>query len=65
MQKVVVGIDTDDIENLEDLVRVVFTDEEHGNLKVVVESLLETITKRRNQTFYRPKEMLQYCEPIR
>ena len=57
LQKVVIGIDIDDIENLEDLLRVVFIDEECGNLKVVVESLLETLTKRRSQTFYRPIDL--------
>ena len=52
-QKVVIGIDIDDIGNLEDLLRVVFVDEECGNLKAVVESLKETLTKRRSQAFYR------------
>ena len=36
--KVVIGIDVDDIENLEDLLKVVFINEECENLKVVVES---------------------------
>ena len=53
-QKVVIGTDTDDIEILEDLLRIVSISEECGNLKAVVESLLETLTKRRSQTFYRP-----------
>ena len=55
LQKVVIGIDIDDSENLDDFynLRVVFIDEECGNLKVMVESLLETLTKRRSQTFYR------------
>ena len=52
-QKVVIGFDIDDIGNLEDLLRIVFIDEECGNLKAVMESLLETLTKRRSQTFYR------------
>ena len=37
-QKVVIGIDIDNIGDLEDLLRVVFIDEECGNLKVVVHS---------------------------
>ena len=52
-QKVVIDIDIDDIGNLEDLLRVVFIDEDCGNLKVVVESLLEILAKRKSQTFYR------------
>ena len=56
-QKVVKGIGIDDIENLEDLLRVVFIDEECGNLKVVVESLLETLIKRRSQTSFRPIDL--------
>ena len=31
------GIDTDDIGNLEDLLRIVFIHEEYGNLKVFVD----------------------------
>ena len=52
-QKVVIGIDIDDIGNFDDLLRLVFIDEECGNLKAVVDSLLETLTKRKSQTFYR------------
>ena len=40
-----VGIDIVNIGNLEDLLIVVSIDEESGNLKVVVESLLQTLTK--------------------
>ena len=39
------AIDIDDIENLDDLLRVVFINGQCGNLKVEVESLLETLTK--------------------
>ena len=53
-QNVFIDIDIEDVRNLEDLLRVVLIDEEFGNLKVKGESLLETLTKRRNQTFYRP-----------
>ena len=37
----------DGIGNLVDLLSLRFIDEEYGNLKVVVESLLEIITERR------------------
>ena len=49
------GIDIDDIGNLEDLLRIVFIHEECGNLKVslTVENLLEILTKRRSQAFYK------------
>ena len=49
------GINTDDIGNLEDLLRIVFIHEECGNLKVslTVESLLEILTNRRGQAFYK------------
>ena len=53
-QNVFIDIDIEDVRNFEDLLRVVLIDEEFGNLKVKGESLLETLTKRRNQTFYRP-----------
>ena len=48
------GIGIDDIANLEHLLRIVFTHEECGDLKVslTVESLLEILTKRRSQVFY-------------
>ena len=77
------GIDIDDIGNLEDLLRIVFIHEECGNLKVslTVESLLEILTKRRNQTFYKPIDVysvinvnrkeyffntnVEYCESVR
>ena len=41
--------------NLEDLLRFVFIDEECENSAVVkmVESVLEVLTKRRSQTFYK------------
>ena len=29
----------------------------NGNLKIVAQSLLETLTKRRSQTFYRPIDL--------
>ena len=44
----VVGTEKVDIGNLEDLLRVVFIDEECGNLKVVIEIL----TRRRSHMFY-------------
>ena len=50
---VVIGIDIDDIGNLEDLLRAVFINEKSENHKVVVESIVEMLTKRRSQTFYR------------
>ena len=56
--KVVIGIDIDDIENLEDLLRILFIDEGYGNVKVVVENLLETLTKRRSQTFYEVRSLI-------
>ena len=54
------GIDIDDITNLEDLLRLVFIDKESGNLKVelMVESLLEILTKRKIQTFYKPIDII-------
>ena len=52
-QIVVTGIDIDDIKKLEGFLRELCFDEECGNLKVVVESLLETVTGRRSQAFYR------------
>ena len=36
-QKVVIGVDKDDIGNLEELLKVMFIDEKCGNLKVVIE----------------------------
>ena len=53
-QEVFNGIDIGVIGNLENLLRVVFIDEGCGNLRVLVESLLEILTKRRSQTFYKP-----------
>ena len=41
------GFDTDDIGNLEDLLRVVFIDEECGNLTVVIDGL--ELTRKINQ----------------
>ena len=54
------GIDIDDITNLEDLLRLVFIDKEFGNLKVelMVESLLEILTKRKIRTFYKPIDII-------
>ena len=47
-------IDIDDVGNLEDLLRI-FIHEECGNLKVslMLESLLEILTKRKSQAFYK------------
>ena len=47
-------IDGIDIENIEDLLRIVFMKNE-GTLKysLTVESLLEILTKRRSQAFYK------------
>ena len=45
------GIDINGIGNLVDLPRLMFIDEEFGNLKVVVESLLEIMTERRVRSF--------------
>ena len=44
------GIDIDDIGNLDDLLRIVFIDEDVGIVKysLTVESLLEILTKRRS-----------------
>ena len=49
------GIDIDDIENLKELLRIVFLHEDCGNLKVLltVESLLEKLASRRSQAFYK------------
>ena len=63
LQEVVTDNDIDGVQtifkigNLKDLLRVVIIDEECGNLKVVVVSLLETLTKRTSQTFYRPIDL--------
>ena len=49
------GIDIDDIGNLEDLLRILFIYEDVVILKysLTVKSLLEILTKRRSQTFYK------------
>ena len=47
------GIDIDGIGNLVDLPRLMFINEECGNHKIVVESLLEIVTERRVQKFDR------------
>ena len=47
------GINIVDIRNLEDLLRIVIIHEECGSLKVFVESLLEILTNRRSQVFYK------------
>ena len=60
-EKVVIGIDIDNIENVEDLLRVVFIDEECGNLKVVVENLLETLTKRRSHIYVYRSSLCDKC----
>ena len=36
-QKAVIGIDTDDIENLEDVLKVVLIDGKCGNLKILID----------------------------
>ena len=58
------GIDINDIGNLENLLRVVFIDEERGNLKVVVGSLLEILTKRRSQKFSRPLDLNSFINAV-
>ena len=49
------GIDIDDIGNFEALIRIVFSMQNVGILKysLVVESLINILLKRRNQTFYK------------
>ena len=51
--KKVVGTEKVDIGNLEDLLRVVFIDEECGNLKVVIEIL--TINQKKKSDVLRDK----------
>ena len=79
-QKVVIGIDVDDIENLEDLLTVVFINEECENLKVVVESF-RSINQKIKSDFlqgYRPplcnkscrrgyffNKQVKYCKSVR
>ena len=60
-------IDIDDIRNLEDLLRMVFIHEECGNLKVslTVESLLEILTKKRSQGFYKLTDVHSVINVIR
>ena len=60
-------IDIDDIRNLEDLLRMVFIHEECGNLKVslTVESLLEILTKKRRQGFYKLTDVHSVINVIR
>ena len=79
-QKVVIGIDIDNIGNLEDLIRITVFNEESGNYKIVVESLLEIFTKKESdvsQAYRSPlcekcymrgyffNKQLEYCEPVR
>ena len=54
-QKVVTGIKIDDTGNLEDLLRVVFIDEECGNLKVVNDGgeLTRNIKQKKKSDFLR------------
>ena len=74
------GIDTDDIGNLEDLLRIVFIHEECGNLEVCVDGgeLTGILTKRRSLAFYKLIDVrpvinvieetifsMQYCESVR
>ena len=49
------SIDVDDIGNLEDLLRIVFINEEWGNLKVFVDGgeLTRYINKERSQALYK------------
>ena len=57
VEKELHGIDVDGIGNLVDLPRLVFIHKEHvGILKwsLMVGNLLEIITKRRGQRFYKP-----------
>ena len=57
VEKELHGIDVDGIGNLVDLPRLVFIHKEHvGILKwsLMVGNLLEIITKRRDQRFYKP-----------
>ena len=50
------GIDIDGIRNLMDLPWLMFIDQECGNLKksLMVKSLLEVMTERGSQQFYKP-----------
>ena len=48
------GIDIDGIGNLVDLHRLMFIDEEYGNVKIVLDGRQLTITERGNQKFYKP-----------
>ena len=75
------GIEIDGIENLEDLPRLVFTDEECGNLKVFVEvgALIKNVNKKEKPdglpAYRRPlsdrcykrewNKHVEYCESVR
>ena len=52
--KVVIGIYTDDIGNLEDLLKLVFIDKKCGHLKVVLmmENLLEILTQKKTSGIF-------------
>ena len=54
-QKVVIGIEIDDIGSFEDLLRVVLINEECGNLKVVIDGgkLTRNINQRKNSDVLR------------
>ena len=54
----------DDIGNLENL--LLLSNEEYGSPKlvVIVESLLEILTKRRSQAFYKPVSVLSMTNAI-
>ena len=55
VKKELVGIDIEDIGNLEDLLKIVFIHEECGYLKVFVDDgePIRILTKRRSQAFYK------------
>ena len=52
--------DKDDLGNLEDLLRIVFIHEKCGTLKysLTVESLLQILTNRKNQAFYKLTDVI-------
>ena len=56
---VIIEESVDGIENLMDLPRLMFIDEECGNLKVVVNGRLLTrnINRKKGQTFYKPMDV--------
>ena len=60
--KDVIGIDIDDIGYIENLLKLVFIVKKCENLKSVINGgvLLEILTKRRRQTFYKPSDIDLY-----